>query len=50
MGPKFGQTRCMDLYEIHKLCYTIRVVITNSLLKAQYFLLTFTSQFVIIIK
>lgn len=49
MGAKLGQTRCMDLYEIHKLCYTIRVVIIN-IWESTRLVLTFTNQFVIIIK
>ena len=49
MGSKLGQTRCMDLYEIHKLCYTIEVVIIN-IWESTRLVLTFTSQFVIIIK
>lgn len=49
MGSKLGQTRCMDLYEIHKLCYTIGVVIIN-IWESTRLVLTFTSQFVIIIK
>ena len=49
MGPKWGQTRCMDLYEIHKRCYTIGVVIIN-IWESTRLVLTFTNQFVIIIK
>ena len=49
MGPKWGQTRYMYLYEIHKLCYTIGVVIIN-IWESTRLVLTFTNQFVIIIK